>query len=54
MTKRGWVLFAAMAVIGGVPYFLIRVAGKQLDPPVVVLGRTALAAAILLGVGRQQ
>ncbi len=48
MTKRGWVLFAAMAFIWGVPYFLIRVAVKQLDPPVVVLGRTSLAAAILL------
>ena len=37
-----------MAFIWGVPYFLIRVAVKQLDPPVVVFGRTSLAAAILL------
>jgi drug/metabolite transporter (DMT)-like permease len=48
VTKRGWVLFAAMAVIWGIPYFLIRVAVKQLDPPVVVFGRTVLAAAVLL------
>ena len=36
-----------MAFIWGVPYFLIRVAVKQLEPPVVVFGRTVLAAAIL-------
>ena len=48
VTKRGWVLFAAMAVIWGVPYFLIRVAVKELDPAVVVFGRTVLAAAVLL------
>jgi drug/metabolite transporter (DMT)-like permease len=48
VTKRGWVLFSAMAFIWGIPYFLIRVAVKELDPPVVVLGRTALAAAVLL------
>ena len=48
MTKRGWVLFAAMAFIWGIPYFLIRVAVKQLEPPVVVFGRTSLAAAVLL------
>lgn len=48
MTKRGWVLFTAMAFIWGVPYFFIRVAVKQFEPPVVVFGRTALAAAILI------
>lgn len=48
MTKRGWVLFAAMAVIWGVPYFLIRVAVKQIEPPVVVFGRTSLSATVLL------
>ena len=48
MTKRGWVLFAAMALIWGIPYFLIRVAVKEFEPPVVVFGRTALAAAVLL------
>ena len=48
VTKRGWVLFAAMAFIWGVPYFFIRVAVKELDPPVVVFGRTSLAAAVLL------
>ena len=37
-----------MAFIWGIPYFLIRVAVKQLDPAVVVFGRTSLAAAVLL------
>ncbi|MEY2581639.1 MAG: hypothetical protein QOE09_1488 [Ilumatobacteraceae bacterium] len=48
MTKRGWVLFTAMAVIWGVPYFMIRVAVKQIDPSVVVFGRTSLSAVVLL------
>ena len=48
MTKRGWVLFWAMALIWGVPYFFIRVAVKELEPAVVVFGRTSLAAVVLL------
>ncbi len=48
MTKRGWVLFWAMACIWGVPYFFISVAVDELEPSVVVFGRTALAAAVLL------
>lgn len=48
MTRRGWVLFAAMAVIWGVPYLLIKVAVKDLEPPVVVFGRTAIASVALL------
>ncbi len=48
MSKRGWLLFAAMAVIWGIPYFLIRVAVNELEPAVVVFGRTAIAAAVLL------
>ena len=48
MTKRGWLLFSAMAMIWGVPYFLIRVAVKQFAPPLVVFGRTSLAALVLL------
>ena len=48
MTKRGWLLFSVMAFIWGIPYFLIRVAVKQLDPAVVVFGRTSLATAVLL------
>lgn len=48
MTTRGWVLFWAMALIWGVPYFFISVAVDELEPAVVVFGRTSLAAAVLV------
>ncbi len=48
MSKRGWALFAVMAVLWGIPYLLIRVAVRELDPGVLVLGRTAPAALALL------
>jgi drug/metabolite transporter (DMT)-like permease len=48
MSKRGWLLFLAMAVIWGIPYLLIRVAVRHLDPGVLVLGRTLPAALMLL------
>jgi len=53
MTRRGWVLFAAMAVIWGIPYFLIRVAVKEFEPPVVVFGRTFFAAVALVILARR-
>jgi len=48
MTKRGWVLFVAMSFIWGIPYLLIRVAVRQLEPAMVVFGRTSIAATVLL------
>jgi len=48
MTRRGWLLFAAMSVIWGVPYLLIKVAVDHVEPPVVVFGRTSLAAVVLV------
>ena len=53
VTKRGWLLFAAMGFIWGIPYFLIRVAVKQLEPPVIVFFRTVLAASVLLVVANR-
>jgi drug/metabolite transporter (DMT)-like permease len=47
MSRRGWALFMAMAVIWGFPYLLIRVAVRQLDPGVLVLARTAPVALLL-------
>jgi drug/metabolite transporter (DMT)-like permease len=41
-------LFAAMCVIWGVPYLLIRVAVREMSPATLVLGRTALGAGVLL------
>src|SRR5437764_11554717 len=48
MSRRGWLLFAAMCVIWGVPYLLIRVSVRDLSPACVVFVRTALAALVLL------
>jgi drug/metabolite transporter (DMT)-like permease len=48
MTRRGWILFAAMSVIWGVPYLMIRVAIRDLSPATLVGARTALAAVLLL------
>jgi drug/metabolite transporter (DMT)-like permease len=47
MSRRGWVLFLAMAVIWGLPYLLIRVAVRQLEPGVLVFLRTAPVAVLL-------
>ena len=48
MTRRGFVLFAAMSLIWGVPYLLIKVAVKHLEPAVIVFGRTSVAAVLVL------
>lgn len=48
MSRRGWILFAGLALIWGLPYMLIRVAVAELSPPVLVFGRTALGACLLL------
>ncbi|WP_173010251.1 DMT family transporter [Mycolicibacterium sp. P9-64] len=48
MSLRGWVLFAAMCVIWGIPYLLIKVAVEGVSVPVLVLARTAIGAAVLL------
>ncbi len=50
MTRRGWALFAAMAVIWGIPYLLIKIAVGELTPATLVLLRTAIGAALLLPV----
>ena len=50
MSRRGWVLFAAMSVIWGIPYLLIKVAVGGVPVPVLVLARVAIGAALLLPV----
>jgi drug/metabolite transporter (DMT)-like permease len=44
---RGWLAFAALAVIWGLPYFFIKLAVQELSPFVVAWGRIVLAASIL-------
>ena len=50
MSRRGWVLFLALSVIWGLPYLFIKIAVVDLSPSVVVWGRVALAALLLLPV----
>jgi drug/metabolite transporter (DMT)-like permease len=50
MSRQAWVLFAAMSLIWGLPYLFIKVAVVELSPAALVLGRTALAALVLLPV----
>jgi drug/metabolite transporter (DMT)-like permease len=48
VTRRGWILFAAMSVIWGIPYLLIKVAVGELAPASLVFLRTAIGAGLLL------
>jgi drug/metabolite transporter (DMT)-like permease len=50
VTRRGWALFAAMAVIWGIPYLLIKIAIGELTPASLVMLRTAIGAVLLLPV----
>jgi drug/metabolite transporter (DMT)-like permease len=48
VSRKGWILFAVMCVVWGIPYLLIKVAVGGVSVPVVVFARTALGALILL------
>lgn len=48
MSRRALLLFALMSIIWGIPYLFIRLAVEEISPSALVLGRTAIAAAILL------
>lgn len=48
MSRRGWSLFIALALIWGTPYLFIRVAVDYLEPSVLVGLRVALAGLLLL------
>src|SRR5882724_10898682 len=48
MTRKSWLIFAAMCVIWGIPYLLIRVAVRDVSPGTLVFARTAIGGLILL------
>jgi drug/metabolite transporter (DMT)-like permease len=48
LSRRGALLFAAMCVIWGIPYLMIRVAVRELAPVTLVFLRTGLAALLLM------
>ena len=54
MSKRGWVLFAAMSLIWGIPYLLIKVADEELTPATVVFLRTGVAALLLVPIAARR
>ncbi|MFF2388010.1 DMT family transporter [Agromyces sp. NPDC058104] len=48
MTRRGLLLFIALGIAWGIPYLFIKVAVSELEPGMVVLARSGLAAILLL------
>ncbi len=48
MTLRTWLAFAALCILWGIPYFLIKVAVIEIPPFVIAWGRVTLATLILL------
>jgi drug/metabolite transporter (DMT)-like permease len=50
VTARAWALFAALCLLWGIPYFLIKVAIPEVSPVTIVFVRLAIAALVLLPV----
>jgi drug/metabolite transporter (DMT)-like permease len=48
LSRKGWLLFAALCIIWGIPYLLIRVAVREVSPTTLIFLRTAPAALLLL------
>jgi drug/metabolite transporter (DMT)-like permease len=48
VTRRGFLLFAALGVAWGIPYLFIKIAVVELEPAMLVLARSALAAILLV------
>lgn len=48
MSRKGWLLFGVMCVVWGIPYLLIKVAVSDVGVPIIVAGRCALGALLLL------
>lgn len=48
MSRRGWLLFAVICVLWGIPYLMIKVAVAEVSAPVLVLARAVVGAGVLL------
>ena len=48
MSRRGWLLFVSLCLIWGIPYLLVRVALRQLEPETLICIRSLIAAGLLL------
>jgi drug/metabolite transporter (DMT)-like permease len=48
MTPRGWLLFATLSVIWGLPYLLVKISAAELPVAVLVFARVGVGALVLL------
>jgi drug/metabolite transporter (DMT)-like permease len=48
LSARNWALFAALSLLWGIPYLLMKVADADVSPGLVAWGRVAVGAATLL------
>ena len=48
MSRRGWSLFFLSGFVWGIPYLLIRVAVREVDPTIVVFTRVFIGALIFI------
>lgn len=54
MSRRGWLLFSLVGVLWGVPYLFMKVAVEELSIAVIVFGRLAIGAALLIPISIHQ
>jgi drug/metabolite transporter (DMT)-like permease len=54
MSRKGWLLFTAISIFWGIPYFFIKIAVSELDPAIVVFARIGMAAIILVPIAFQR
>jgi drug/metabolite transporter (DMT)-like permease len=54
VNRRAWLLFLLVSLLWGIPYFLIKVAIEDFSPVVVVFGRLAIGALVLLPVAARR
>jgi drug/metabolite transporter (DMT)-like permease len=48
MSRRGFLLFLAIGLAWGVPYFFLAVAGKDFSTPTIIFSRVTIAALVLV------
>jgi drug/metabolite transporter (DMT)-like permease len=48
MSRRGFLLFMAIGLAWGVPYFFLAIAGKDFSTPSIIFSRVVIGAAILV------
>ena len=48
MSRRGFLLFLAIGLAWGVPYFFLAVAGKDFSTPTVIFSRVTIGALVMV------